>query len=300
VKLKDNLTRDEVFRLKRIRLDTPGLEIRETVIRSYPLKDNGSQLFGYVGEISKKQIPIYNQLYKGLTFDQGDIVGKSGLEEVLEREIRGQDGLQLVQVDAYGRETQTQTPNIYGEQIKDQESVPGYTTVLTIDKSIQEAAYKKFVADGRIGAVVAMRSNGEVLAWVSTPSFNPNEFAAGITPQLWSALVNDANKPLRNKVIQDYFSPGSTFKGYMAATSLQEKVITPSTIINCPGSIHFGKRDYHDSLKGGHGNITVYEALERSSNIFFYKMGIALGIDKMYAYISQFGIGQKNRYRIAS
>ena len=138
-----------------------------------------------------------------------------------------------------------------------------------------------------------MKSNGEILAWVSTPAFDPNEFASGITPQLWSTLVNDPFKPLRNKVIQDYFSPGSTFKPYMAVAALQEKIITPTTIINCPGSIHFGKRDYHDSLKGGHGNISVYEAIERSSNIFFYKMGIALGIDKMYAYISQFGIGQK-------
>jgi penicillin-binding protein 2 len=293
VKLKENLTRDEVFRLKRIRLDTPGLEIRETVLRSYPLKGDGAQLFGYVGEISKKQIPLYNQIYKGLTFDQGDIIGKSGLEEVLEKEIRGQDGMQLVQVDAYGRETQTQTPNIYGEQIKDLDSVPGYTAVLTIDKTLQEVGYKFFAEEKRIGGVIAMRSDGEILAWFSTPSFDPNEFAAGITPQIWSTLVNDKFKPLRNKVIQDYASPGSTFKPYMAVTALQEKVITPTTIINCPGSIHFGKRDYHDSVRTGHGNITVYEALERSSNIFFYKMGIALGIDKMYAYISQFGIGQK-------
>ncbi len=293
VHMKDNLSRDEVFRLKRIRLDTPGLEIRETVLRSYPLKGDGAQLFGYVGEISKKQIPLYNQLYKGITFDQGDIIGKSGLEEYLEREIRGEDGMQLVQVDAYGRETATQTPNIYGEQIKDKESVPGYTAVLTIDKTMQEAAYNSFTHDGRIGGVIAMKSNGEVLAWVSTPGYDPNEFAAGITPQTWSTLVNDKFKPLRNKVIQDYFSPGSTFKPYMAVAALSEKVITPTTIINCPGSIHFGKRDFHDSVKGGHGNITVFEAIERSSNIFFYKMGIALGVDKMYAYISQFGIGQK-------
>jgi penicillin-binding protein 2 len=293
IKVKDNLTREETFRLKRIRMETPGLEIREVVLRSYPLKENGAQLFGYVGEISKKQIPMYNQLYKGISFDQGDIVGKAGLEEVLEKEIRGQDGMQLIQVDAYGRETQTQTPNIYGEQIHDIESIPGYTAELTIDKDIQEAAYKSFTADSRIGGVVAMKSNGEVLAWVSTPSFDPNDFAGGVSPQIWSKLINDPFRPLRNKVIQDYFSPGSTFKPYMAVASLQEKIITPTTIINCPGSIHFGNRDYHDSLKQGHGNITVYEAIERSSNIFFYKMGIALGIDRMYNYISQFGIGQR-------
>jgi penicillin-binding protein 2 len=293
VKLKDNLSREEVFRLKRIRLETPGLEIRETVVRSYPLKDNGAQLFGYVGEISKKQIPLYNELYKGIQFEQGDIVGKSGIEEILEREIRGENGIEYVQVDAFGRETVSQTPNVYGEQIKDREPIAGANVLLTIDRDIQEAGWKIFAGEGRIGGVVAMRANGEVLAWISTPSFDPNEFATGITPQLWSKLINDPFKPLRNKVIQDHFAPGSTFKAFMAVCALQEKVITPTTLINCPGSIRFGNRDYHDHQKGGEGTITVYEALERSSNVFFYKMGIALGIDRMYNYISALGIGSK-------
>jgi len=293
IKLKDNLSRDEVFRLKRIILDNPGLDIRESVVRHYPLAENGAQLFGYVAEISKKQIPLYNQMYKNINFEQGDIIGQTGLEEVLEKEIRGEDGIQFLQVDAFGRETTTNTPNIYGEQITNKEPNHGNNVVLTIDKEVQEAAYKSFIDNQRIGALVAMKSNGEVLAWVSAPSYDPNEFARGIGSQLWAKLVNDPFKPLRNKVIQDYYSPGSTFKAFMALASLQEKVITPTTIINCPGFITFGKRQYHDHLRGGHGNISVYEALERSSNVFFYKMGIQLGIDKMYNYISPFGIGQK-------
>ncbi|MEZ0392650.1 MAG: penicillin-binding protein 2 [Pseudobdellovibrionaceae bacterium] len=294
IKLKDNLSRDEVFRLKRIRLDTPGLDIRESVVRYYPLAENGAQLFGYVAEISKKQIPLYNQLYKGqLNFEQGDIIGQTGLEEVLERDIRGEDGTQFLQVDAFGRETSTSTPNIYGEQIKDKDPNPGHNVILTIDRDVQEAAYKSFKENDRMGALIAMKTDGEVLAWVSAPSYDPNEFARGIGSQLWSKLVNDPFKPLRNKVIQDYFSPGSTFKAFMALAALQEKVITPTTIINCPGFLMFGRRPYHDHLRGGHGNISVYEALERSSNVFFYKMGIALGIDKMYNYVSTFGLGQK-------
>lgn len=294
VKLKDNLSRDEVFRLKRIRLDTPGLEIRESIVRHYPLNENGAQLFGYVGEISKKQLPVYNQIYKGqMTFEQGDLIGKNGLEEVLERDIRGSDGVQFLQVDAYGREAASQTPNIYGEQVHDLESIPGNNVVLTLDRDVQEAAWKSFVGQQRMGGVIAMKSDGEVLAWISTPSFDPNEFSMGPTPAYWSKLVNDPFKPLRNKVIQDYFSPGSTFKPYMAITALQEKVVTPTTLVNCPGALRFGRRLYHDSKKEGYGNITIYEAIERSSNIFFFKMGIALGIDKMYDYISQFGIGSK-------
>lgn len=300
VKLKDNLSRDEVFRLKLIRLETPGLEIQERIVRHYPLFENGAQLFGYVGEISKKQLPIYNKLYKDvLSFEQGDIIGKSGLEEILEKEIHGSEGVQFLQVDAFGREATSQTPNIYGEQVKDKEPVPGNNVVLTLDRDIQEVAWKTFSESQRIGGVVAMKTNGEVIAWISTPSFDPNQFAGNLNPSYWSKLINDPFKPLRNKVIQDYFAPGSTFKAFMALTALQEKIISHNTVINCPGSLRFGRRLYHDSKKEGHGNITIYEALERSSNIFFFKMGIALGIDKMYNYISKLGIGTKTGIELA-
>ncbi len=294
IRLKENLSREEVFRLKRIRLDTPGLEIRESIVRYYPLLEDGAQLFGYVGEISKRQIPLLNTLYKDfISFNQGDIIGKSGLEETLERDIRGIDGVSYIQVDAHGRETITQTPNIYGEEIKDQIPSHGNNAVLTIDRDLQEASYKSFADNKRIGAVVVMKTNGEVLAWVNAPSFNPNEFSTGISPQTWSKLINDPFKPLRNKVIQDHNPPGSTFKPLVAVAALSEKVITPTTIVAAPGVFFFGRRPYHDSLKQGHGNITIYQALEQSSNVFFFKMGIALGVDKMYDYIHNMGIGQK-------
>lgn len=292
VKLKDNLTREEVFRLKRMRLDMPGLEIRESIVRFYPMADNGAQLFGYVAEISKSQLSLLNDYYKGqLKLEQGDIIGKSGLEEALEREIRGIDGITFIQVDAHGRETITSTPNVYGEQIRDQEPIHGNSAILTIDRDIQEAAFKSITAQQRIGGLVAMKSNGEVLAWVNAPSYNPNEFSTGISSNTWSKLLNDQFKPLRNKIIQDHYAPGSTFKPFVALAALQEKVVGPSTIVNAPGVFYFARRPYHDSLRGGHGNITIFEAIERSSNVFFYKMGIALGVDKMYNYISQLGIG---------
>lgn len=294
VRLKEGLSRDEVIRLKRIRLDTPGLEIRESILRHYPLVENGAQLFGYVSEISKKQISLLNNLYKGqLQFEQGDIIGKSGLEEILEKDIRGRDGISFIQVDAHGRETITQTPNIYGEQIRDLSPIHGNNAVLTIDRDIQEAAYASMKNLNRIGAVVAMRTNGEVLAWLSAPSFDPNEFAMGVSSATWSRLINDPFKPLRNKVIQDHNAPGSTYKPFIALAALQEKIITPSTIVSAPGVFWFGRRPYHDHQKGGHGNINVYEAIERSSNVFFYKMGIALGVDKMHGYTTALGLGAK-------
>lgn len=298
VKVKENLSRDEVFRLKRIRLDTPGLEIREAVVRSYPLKENGAQILGFVSEISKRQLPDYNKRFPNQKFEQGDIIGKSGLEEVLEANIRGVDGRAFLQVDALGREALTQNSEIYGEEIRDVDPMPGSNVVLTIDKDIQEAAFKAMTDLGRIGGLIAMKSNGEVLAWVSLPSFDPNSFSHGISSATWNKLINDPFKPMRNKVIQDYFAPGSTFKPFVALAALEEKIITPQTIIYCPGSIRFGRRDYHDHLRGGHGNINVYEALERSSNVFFYKMGMSLGIDRMHKYIQPLGIGLKTGIEI--
>ncbi len=300
VKLKENLSREEVFRLKRINLDTPGLEIRETILRHYPLEKNGAQLFGYVSEISKKQLPLLNELYRGLLkFEQGDIIGKSGLEENLEKDIRGTDGISFIQVDAHGRETSLKNPNILGEKITDQEAIHGNNAVLTIDRDIQEAAYKSFKKLDRIGSLVAIKSDGQVLAWLSEPAFNPNEFAAAISAQTWNQLINDPFKPMRNKVIQDHHSPGSTFKPLVALAALEEKKITDTQIIYAPGVFYFGKRPYHDHQKGGHGNINIYDAIERSSNVFFYQMGIRLGIEKMFDYISLLGIGQKTGIELA-
>lgn len=295
VRIKEGLSREEVVRLKKLRLEIPGLEIRESILRNYPLGENGAQLFGYVGEISKRQLPILNNLFKGkLQLEQGDIIGKSGLEETLELNIRGQDGVSLVQVDAHGRETMTSTsPSIYSESLKNQEPVSGNHAVLTIDRDVQEAAWKTTKDNQRIGGIIAMKTNGEVLAWISSPSFDPNELSTSISAQTWSKLINDPFKPLRNKVIQDHASPGSTFKPLVAVAALQEKVITENTVVAAPGVFYFARRPYHDSLKGGHGNVTVIQAIERSSNVFFYKMGIALGVDKMFDYISLLGVGKR-------
>jgi penicillin-binding protein 2 len=295
VKIKEGLSREEVVRLKKLRLDLPGLEIRETILRNYPLGEDGAQLFGYVGEISKKQLPLLNKEYKGkLQLEQGDIIGKSGLEETLELNVRGLDGVSLVQVDAHGRETMTSaSPSIYSESLKNQEPVSGHHAVLTLDKDVQEMAWKTTLEHQRIGGIFAMKTNGEVLAWTSSPSFDPNELSTSISAQTWSKLINDPFKPLRNKVIQDHAAPGSTFKPLVAVAALSENVVNENTIVSAPGVFFFGKRPYHDSIKGGHGNITILQGIEESSNVFFYKMGIALGVDKMYDYISNLGVGHK-------
>lgn len=298
VKIKDNLSRDEIFNLEIIKQDYSGIDIKENVLRSYPLKTNGAQLFGYVGEISKRQLPILNEKYDGkIKFNQGDIIGKAGLEEVLDYDLRGRDGISVQQVDARGREAISST-NLLGNLAGITPASPGNNVMLTIDKDIQEAAYNAFIGQGRIGGLVAMKTNGEILAWVSGPSFDPNQFSTGISPQLWSKLINDPDKPLRNKVIQDHNSPGSTFKPLVAVAALSENVITPNTVVSCPGQMRFAGRPYHDTLKQGHGNLVVTQAIEQSANIFFYKMGIALGIDRMFKYCDALGIGHKTEVEL--
>ncbi len=298
VKIKDNLTRAEIFNIEILKHEYSGVDIRDNVVRAYPMRANGAQLFGYVGEISKRQLDVVNEKYTGrFKFQQGDLIGKTGLEEVLDLYLRGKDGSSVQQVDARGREA-SKSSKLLGEISGVTPATPGNNVVLTIDKDVQEAAFKSFNGAGRIGSVVAMKSNGEILAWVSSPSYDPNEFSTRISSQLWSKLINDPDRPLRNKVIQDHNSPGSTFKPLVAVAALSEGIVTPRTVISCPGSMRFGNRVYHDHLRGGEGNIVITQAIERSSNIFFYKMGIALGIDRMFKYCDMMGIGRKTEVEL--
>lgn len=295
--IKESLSLEEVFRLKHIRIDHPGLMVEETVLRYYPLEENGAQLFGYVGEISKKQLANYNKKNVGkFILQQGDTIGQSGLEEVWDSHLRGRDGLSFIEVDAHGRESPTENKAFL--ELKPQPAVSGHNIMLSIDKDIQMAAHKAMLEQKdktgpRIGGLVAIKPNGEILAWVNTPSFNPNRFARGISNEIWSQLINDPFKPLRNKVIQDHFSPGSAIKPIVALAALQENIVSPSTIVSAPGQMRFGNRVYHDSLKQGHGEINIYRAIESSSNIFFFKMGIQLGIDNIAKYAKALGLGAR-------
>lgn len=291
VVVKSNLSRDEVFKLELLKLDHSGLDVREYVLRSYPMGPNGAQLLGYVGEISKEQLKKLNET-SPVPFKQGDILGRSGIELTYDRYLRGQDGLRFIKVDARGREANTED-NFLGSLSRVQPATQGSDVHLTIDKDVQEAAYQAFIEHDRTGALVAVGRQGEVLAWVSYPSFDPNDFASGISAALWSKLVNDPDKPLRNKVIQDHNSPGSTFKPFVALAALQEGEINRDTRILAPGSLRFGNRTYHDHTRTGQGMVNVREAIERSSNVFFYKMGIALGVDRMAKYAEALGIGKK-------
>ncbi len=296
VLIKSNLNRDEVARLDRHRINHPGLDIAMSIQRTYLMKEMGAQLYGYVGEISREELPRLNKSKPpDQQFEQGDIVGKNGLEIVYDRELRGQSGQDFVQVDARGREiTSLGVPELLGEVSLSKEPVPGHTLMLTIDKDVQEAAYNAFITQEKIGGAIALNpKNGEIIALVNAPSFDPTLFSKGISSKMWSTLVNDPFKPLRNKAIQDHYPPGSTFKAITALAGLQEKQITKNSTVFCPGFFKFGRRTYHCHLKQGHGSVNVVQALERSCDVFFYKLGLSLGIDKMAQYARALGLGKR-------
>lgn len=295
VRIKENLSRDEVARLERLQLDHPGLNINMFIKRTYPLHENAAQLVGYVREISKAELPKLNKNKpKGDRFRQGDIIGKRGLEFKYDDTLRGKDGLKFKQVDAFGRETTINTEGIFKAFLNTQEAISGKNLVLTIDKDLQEAAYHSFMDKDRIGAAVALDAkNGEVLAWVNSPSYDPNNFTTRISPKLWKKLSNDPFKPMLNKVIQTHHPPGSTFKAVVALAALEEGIITQNTTHTCLGKIVMGRRPFHCHIKHGHGAVNVVTALERSCNIFFYKVANQLGIDKIAKYAHALGIGLK-------
>ncbi len=292
VKIAENLSRDHVSRMERIKIDHPGFAVRLEIQRSYLYSEIGAQLLGYIAEISKRELPKLNK--KSKRFEQGDLIGKAGIEQYYDDILRGQDGQFFVQVNAHGREISHLQENLFSSITQKQEPIPGNSLQLTIDADLQVATHKVFNETGRIGAVVALDpGSGEILAWMNSPSYNPNDFSTGLSQKLWKKLINDPFKPLINKAIQDHSPPGSTFKPIVALAALEEKVITKKSKHYCSGFIRLGRRRYHCNARSGHGHITILEALERSCNVFFYKLGMQLGIDKIARYAKALGFGKK-------
>ena len=281
--------------LEKIRIENPGLKVEMQSKRNYTMGESGAQLFGYVGEVTKQQLEELRS--DDINLRQGDIVGRRGIERYFDKELRGKDGFIPVKVDAFGRESKDiNTPEVisflYEQYYK--ESTPGNSMFLTIDKKIQDAAYNAFNSRGRVGAAIVLENQtGSILAWVSSPSFDPQMFWPRISTHAWQDLISQEFKPLRNKVIQDHYAPGSTFKTVVALAGLQENIITENTAYDCPGFYRFGRRLYHCWKQGGHGPIGVIDALAKSCNVFFYKLGNALGIDTIAEYAKKLGLGKK-------
>jgi penicillin-binding protein 2 len=297
--IKDSLSRDEVAELETWKIDMPGVQVEMAISRTNLAGDVGSNVYGYIGKVSPQEAPILNQT-SVRKYQLDDFVGKSGLEKEFEESLRGVDGSELVEVDALGRSIQ----NARGKgrvlaQAQEEPSVPGKNLILSIDQDLQNAAMRGF--GSKTGGLIAIDPrNGEVLAMVSRPSFNPSDFSRGIDPEIWAKLISDENHPLRDKTIQDHYSPGSTFKTITAIAALEEGVIDKDTTFNCTGSINMGTRKVHCWKKEGHGNMNVVTAIQHSCDVFFYRVAQKMkSVDDIAKYAFQLGMGKKTGIELA-
>jgi len=258
-----------------------GVDYQTDAIRYYPNNFRGSHAFGYTSEISEKA--LNKQI--GDYYKQGDVVGSSGIEATYENYLRGVKGYDFITVDVKGREI--------GELNDGKNNIPpvnGADLVLGMDKDLQEYA-EKLIGDKR-GAIIAVDPrNGEILCFVSKPDFDLSLFSGKTDPKVFTSLINDPEKPLFNRVIQTKYPPGSTWKMMMALAALDAQEITTTSTINCPGSFSYGNRSFEDH--GAYGNINVTRSLEVSANVFYYKLGLQLGINNYHKYGKMFGFGGK-------
>lgn len=260
-------------------LDLPGVTLRVRPRRSYLEDGMAAHLLGYLGEISRKQLTAHKD--KG--YSMGDEIGQFGLERRWEEYLRGRSGGQQVEVDALGRRVRI---------LHAVEDVPGHSVYLTLDRDLQETAYQAL--KGKEGAIVALDvRSGAILALVSTPAFNPNIFARGITQEEWQALTVDRFHPLNNRAIQGQYPPGSTFKIVLAIAALEEGVIRPETQISDPGYYVVGNRAFRDWKERGHGLVNFHRAVVESCDVYFYQLGVRLGIDRIAHYARALGLGEK-------
>lgn len=289
--IKKNISREEVAKIEVRNFELPGVSVETFISREYKDDDVGAHLLGYISEISKDQLPKYSRR-DNYDYKLGDFIGQFGLEQQMDKVLRGVNGFEYVEVDAFGRKKRYISKNNLFKGIRNQPSTPGKNLKLTIDHDMQLAGAEAL--KDKTGSVVAIDVNsGEILTMISSPSFDPSAFSKGLTSDYWSELVNNPKKPLYDKAIQNHYSPGSTFKPFTAIAALEEGLIDKNYKFRCHGSMKFGRRVYHSWKKFGSEKVDVTGALQQSCNIFFYNIGTKIDIDVLSKYSKMFGLGEK-------
>lgn len=263
----------------------PELQIELQPQRIYPHGAKLAHVLGYVGEISKRQLELVKEgkFPEYANAQPGDKVGQAGIERSHNQILTGVDGYRLIVVDSRGR---------FVDEIERVEPVPGQDLYTTIDLDLQTMAEEQLAASGYNGAAVFMDPrDGGVLAMVSLPSYDPELFAAGITSENYAKLRDNPDRPLRNRVIQDIYPPGSTWKTIMAMAALSERAVTPVEPVACGGGIQVGNR--FTACHGSHGAPNVERALAVSCNGYFYRVGLKLGVDAIHKWASTMGFGKR-------
>ncbi len=283
--IRTRLSDDEVARYLAQRFRFKGVELRARLFRHYPMGEIGSHMVGYIGRINPKEKEGMEEWedevqanYRGT-----EHLGKLGIEQRYESALHGVTGFEEVETSAGGRAVRS---------LRRQPAVPGNTLRLSVDARLQMLVEEMF--GERRGALVAIDPrNGEVLALVSKPTFDPNLFVDGIDSESWKDLNESIDKPLLNRALRGTYPPGSTFKPFMAMSSLMSGTRDPSVVIQDNGAFQFGNHRFRSYGDRGVGPVDMYRSIVKSSNVYYYSLANEMGVDKMHEYLSPFSFGRK-------
>ena len=278
--LRARLSPEEAAKFAVKRPHFSGVDIQARLARQYPLEDVAAHAIGYVGAISESDL----QRLDGANYAGSAQTGKIGAERAWEHLLHGSTGYRQLLVNAQGRMLQ---------ELQRTDAVPGLNVFLTIDLELQAAAEEAL--QGRRGSVVALDPrNGQVLALVSVPGYDLNLFSMGLTAAQYSALQNDIDQPLFNRALRGQYPPGSTIKPMLALAGLHYNAIRPQDTIFCPGwfSLPNHTHRYRDWKKTGHGTVNLEESVAQSCDVYYYRLAVTLGIERMHEFLGHFGLGQ--------
>ena len=285
IPIRTRLNDEEVARFAVNNYRFPGVEINARLFRHYPYGEIASHVVGYIGRISDNDVDELRDQGTAANYSASDYIGKVGLEQRYETELRGVTGYEHVETDANGKSVRT---------LRSILPVSGNNLTLALDARLQQIAEQAF-GDHRGSMVVIEPSTGGVLALVSRPGFDPNLFVEGIDPQNWDALNNSPDHPLNNRALQGVYPPGSTFKPFMALAGLELGKRKASFTISDPGYFVLGGGGghvYRDWKAGGHGLVDLHKAIVQSCDTYFYGLAQELGIDAIHQFIGKFGFGK--------
>ena len=280
--IRTRLTDEEVARFAAQRFRFPGVDIKARLFRSYPYGELGSHVVGYIGRINQAEKETIEGGDDEGNYRGTDYIGKLGVEQSFEQQLHGTTGVEQVETSAGGRAVRKLATN---------PATPGDTVMLSIDIKLQKLVEDMF--GDRRGALVAIDpKTGDVLAFVSKPTFDPNLFVDGIDTESWEALNESMDKPLLNRALRGTYPPGSTYKPFMAMAALQTGTRSPSTLINDPGFFMFGGRRFGSPENERGGIMDMNRAIVESSNVYFYSLANEMGVEAMYDFMKPLGFGQ--------
>ncbi|MBU3695245.1 penicillin-binding protein 2 [Dechloromonas sp.] len=283
IPIRTRLSDEEVAKFAAHRYRFPGVEVKARLFRQYPLGHVASHAIGYIGRITERDLKWIEEAERQANYKGTDHVGKTGLEQHYEFELHGETGYEQVEIDAGGRALRS---------LKRIPPVSGNNLHLTLDSKLQEITEKAF--GDRKGALVAIEpSTGGILALVSTPTYDPNLFVDGISPENWKELNEHPDKPMINRTINGAYPPGSTFKPFMALAALEMGKRTPNQAISDPGYFNFGNHQFRDDKKGGHGSVDMYKSIVHSCDTYYYILANDMGIDNIAKFMGSIGLGQR-------